>query len=265
MSEPSTTPAASGAAVHLRGAARRWPGGVTALAATDLELPRGAAIAVAGPNGSGKSTLLSLLAGRLTPSAGRVGVLGLDLGRRGDRRRLRRRIGYLQQDPALDPEMTGAETLALFSALHGIRRGRRRAQAAELAAAWGLGEHLGRRVATYSGGLKRRLHLALGEVHEPDLLLFDEPTAGLDPAGRERVWERIAAHRAGGRTVLVATHDLAEAGRRCDLVVVLLGGRLLTVASPASLLVAHGAGDLGAVYARLTGEPPEGPRRGPGP
>jgi len=258
-------PAAAGAAA-LRGVARTWPGGVTALAGADLELPRGAAVAVAGPNGSGKSTLLALLAGRLAPSAGSLTVLGLDPAHRRGRRALRRRVGYLPQEVALDPEMTGAETLALLAALHGVPRRRRRAQAAGLAAAWGLDEHLKRRVETYSGGLKRRLHLAGGEVHEPELLLLDEPTAGLDPAGRELVWRRVADHRARGATVVVATHDLDAAGRRCDLAVIVARGRVLAFASPASLLVAHSAPDLTAVYTRLTGAPPEpsngGARRG---
>jgi ABC-type multidrug transport system ATPase subunit len=249
-------PAATEAAV-LRGVARTWPGGVTALAGADLELPRGAAVAVAGPNGSGKSTLLALLAGRLAPSAGGLTVLGLDPARRRGRRALRRRVGYLRQEVALDPEMTGAETLALLAALHGVPWRRRRAQAAALAAAWGLDEYLRRRVETYSGGLKRRLHLAGGEVHEPELLLLDEPTAGLDPAGRELVWRRVAAHRKRGATVVVATHDLDAAGRRCDLVVILERGRVLAFASPASLLVAHAAPDLTAVYTALTGAPPE--------
>jgi ABC-2 type transport system ATP-binding protein len=189
-----------------------------------------------------------------------VTVLGFDAARRHGRRALRRRVGYLTQDVALDPEMTGAETLALFAALHGVPRRRRRAQGAELAAAWGLGDHLRRRVGTYSGGLKRRLHLAVGEVHDPELLLLDEPTTGLDAEGRELVWRRVAAHveRGGerGRTAVIVTHDLGAAGRRCDLVAVVARGRLVTVASPASLLVAHAASDLAEVYARLTGVPP---------
>jgi ABC-type multidrug transport system ATPase subunit len=230
---------------------------VTALEGADLDVPRGAAVALAGPNGSGKSTLLALLAGRLAPTAGRVTVLGLDPARRRGRRALRRRVGYLPQEIALDPEMTGAETLALLAALHGVPWRRRRAQAAALAAAWGLEEHLRRRVETYSGGLKRRLHLAGGEVHEPELLLLDEPTAGLDAAGRELVWRRVADLRARGGTVLVATHDLDAAGRRCDLVVILDRGRVAAFASPASLLVTHSAPDLAAVYTALTGAPPE--------
>ncbi len=252
-------PAASAAV--LRGAGRTWPGGVTALAGADLDLPAGAAVALVGPNGSGKSTLLALLSGRLAPTAGTVTVLGLDPARRRGRRALRRRVGYLTQDVALDPEMTGAETLALFAALHGVPRRRRRAQGAELAAAWGLGDHLRRRVGTYSGGLKRRLHLAVGEIHEPELLLFDEPTTGLDAEGRELVWRRVAAHRERGRTAVIVTHDLAAAGRRSDLVAVVVRGKLVTVASPASLLVAHAANDLAEVYTLLTGAPPgEGPR-----
>ena len=260
MSAPSSAAAAGPAtesAAVLRGAARVWPGGVTALAGADLDLPRGAAVAVAGANGSGKSTLLALLAGRLAPTAGEVTVLGLDPARRRGRRALRRRVGYLPQEVALDPEMTGAETLALLAALHGVPLRRRRAQAAALAAAWGLDEHLKRRVETYSGGLKRRLHLAAGEVHAPELLLLDEPTAGLDPAGRELVWRRVADQRARGGTVLIATHDLDAAGRRCDLVVILDRGRVAAYASPASLLVAHAAPDLAAVYTALTGAPPE--------
>ena len=153
--------------------------------------------------------------------------------------------------------MTGGEILLLAAALYGIPRRSRRRQMDELAAVMGVASHLAQRVDSWSGGLRRRLHLAAGMIHDPELLLLDEPTAGLDPAGRELVWRRVGAHRARGATVLIATHDLDAAGRRCDLVVILHRGRVAAFASPASLLVTHSAPDLAAVYTALTGAPPE--------
>ena len=165
MSAPSSAPvSAPRPAAQLRGVTRTWPGGIAALSEIDLTLPAAAVVGLVGPNGGGKSTLLALLAGRLAPTTGSIRVLGLDPTRRRDRRELRRRIGYLTQDIALDNEMTGAEALSLFAVLHGVPRRQSRIRCDELTEQWGLRNHVDRQVGTYSGGLKRRLHLALGGV-----------------------------------------------------------------------------------------------------
>lgn len=260
MSAPSSAPVSSRRpAAQLRGVTRIWPGGVTALSEIDLTLPAASVVGLVGPNGGGKSTLLALLAGRLAPTTGSIRVLGHDPSRRRDRRELRRRIGYLNQDIALDNEMTGAETLSLFAVLHGVPRRQSRIRCDELSEQWGLGDYVDRQVGTYSGGLKRRLHLALGGVVAFDVLLLDEPTTGLDAAGREVVWRWVDAHRGGGGTAVISTHDLAAAGTQCDAVIVVVGGRIVALGPPAQLLETHGAADLAEVYTVLTGSPPDAP------
>jgi ABC-2 type transport system ATP-binding protein len=238
------------------------------LADVDLDLPRGAITVLLGPNGAGKTTLLRILAGILPPSEGTVEVLGIAdparLGRHGRSsrktlRELRRRTGYVPQEIALDPEMTGSETLSLLAALHGVPRPARAGRIAELAAAFRTTAHMPRPVASWSGGLKRRLHLAAGMIHDPDLLLLDEPTAGLDPEGCDVLWAELARRAGAGRAVAVVTHDVAAAERHAHRVALLDGGRLLAAGSPAELCTRHGGATLDQVYRRLTGREPEGP------
>jgi ABC-2 type transport system ATP-binding protein len=214
----------------VRGVSREYPARVRALTDIDLDLPAGTVTALVGANGAGKTTLLRILAGLLAPSSGSVEVLGIPqpaaAGRR-QRKELRRRTGYLAQDVALDPEMTGRETLWLLGALYGVSRGERRERIERLGEAFGISSHLLRPVAVWSGGLKRRLHLAAGMIHDPDLLLLDEPTAGLDPEGSDFLWAELVRRAAAGRAVAVVTHDLAAAERSADRIVLLDGGRIV--------------------------------------
>jgi ABC-2 type transport system ATP-binding protein len=268
-------PAAAARAVEKsygrRGAGVR-PGQISpALAGVDLDLPRGTVTALLGPNGAGKTTLLRLLAGLLVADGGEVEVLGVRqpaAARPRTVRALRRRIGYVSQDPALDPEMTGREILALMAALHGVCLGKekegRGERIARLAEAFGLGAHLDRPVAAWSGGLRRRLHLAAGMIHDPELLLLDEPTAGLDPEADEALWAELVRRAGEGVAVAVATHDLAAAERHAGWVALLDGGRLIAEGNPGELMVRHGCASLGELYRRLLGRDPEGPRTGRG-
>jgi ABC transporter DrrB family efflux protein len=214
-------------AASLRGVRKDF-GAVAALSDLDLDLPRGTVTALLGANGAGKSTLLHLLAGRLAPSQGTISVLGVvDPATAGQRERnaLRRDLGFVPQDLALDPEMTGRETLDLIASLHGVPRKRRPARIAEIAAAFGIEKPLDRPVATWSGGQKRRLHLAAGMIHDPALLLLDEPTAGLDAEGTAMLWAELGRRAANGVAVVISTHDHVAA-EAADRVVVLEGGRM---------------------------------------
>ena len=224
-----------GLAASLRGVRKDF-GAVAALSDLDLDLPRGTVTALLGPNGAGKSTLLRLLAGRLVASDGTIEVLGVTdpaTANRSERNALRRDVGFISQDLALDPEMTGRETLDLIAALHGVSRPRRPARIEEIAAAFGIERPLDRPVASWSGGQKRRLHLAAGMIHDPALLLLDEPTAGLDAEGIKRLWEELGRRAANGTTVMISTHD-REAAEAADRVVELDGGRLLFLGARAS-------------------------------
>ena len=261
--------AAAAPAARARRVRKTYPSRppLTALWELDLDLLRGTVTALLGPNGAGKTTLLRILGGLLPPSAGTVEVLGVEQpaeigGRR--RRELRRRLGYVPQELALDPEMTGRETLALLATLHGVPRAVRGDRIAALGAAFGVTAHLPRPVAGWSGGLKRRLHLAAGMIHDPELLLLDEPTAGLDQEGGESLWAELRRRARAGRAVAVATHDLAAAESAADRIALLDGGRLLAAGRPRDLAAEHGGKDLAEVYRRLTGRDPEPPPPGRG-
>jgi ABC-type multidrug transport system ATPase subunit len=251
---PAPAPAAS-----VRGAARDFGPGVRALAGVDLDLPRGAVTALLGANGAGKTTLLRILAGLLAPTSGQVEVLGVErpasAGRRAARE-LRRRTGYVPQEIALDPEMTGRETLTLLAALYGVPRRERRERVAALAEAFGVAAPLDRLVGGWSGGQKRRLHLAAGMIHDPDLLLFDEPTAGLDPEGNDFLWAELARRARAGRAVAVVTHDLAAAERHADRAAILDAGRL---AAAGRLSEVTGGRSLREAFRAATGREPEPP------
>ena len=220
----------------LRGVGVRFSHSAPALAEVDLNVLPGLT-AVVGPNGAGKTTLLRVLAGYLRPDSGTAEVP-----------RDRRRIGYIPQDLALDPEMTGRETLALLAALHGVPRKERSGRVVQLAESFGTARHLDRPVASWSGGLKRRLHLAAGMIHDPDLLLLDEPTAGLDLEGNDFLWAELERRAMAGRSLVVVTHDLESAARHAGRAVILHRGRIVSCGPPR---------DLPGLYRDLTGEEPE--------
>ncbi len=235
MPEPSSTP--TDLAVRADGVAKAYGGGVRALDGVSFTVRGGELVALVGANGSGKSTLLKVLFGIAQPDAGAVEVLGMHP--RGDRARLRAAAGYAGQEAALDPEMTGWETLRLFHALAALPGRDRERRLAETVEEHGLAPFAGRRVGTWSGGQRQRLHLALAALHAPRLMLLDEPTASLDPDGRRDLWRRLGDWRHGGRTTLVATHDLADAAARCDRVLVLHAGRVIADDAPGELVAAH--------------------------
>jgi|SRR5215207_1246027 len=191
---------------------RRDFGDRTALAGVDLRAEPGASIAVLGPNGSGKSTLLRILAGLLRPSGGRVSVLGCDLP--GETHRLRGRVGYLGHEPLLYRDLSPLENLELVAALHGIDPGRAGARIAALLETVGMSARAGDRVAELSAGMKQRVDICRAVLHEPELLLLDEPDAHLDPEARRRLAPLIAAGE--GRTRVVVSHDRDAAAEGAD-------------------------------------------------
>ena len=224
------------AAIRLCGVVKRF-GDVTALDALDLGVPRGVCLGLLGPNGAGKSTLMSLLTGATLADAGTIEVLGLPLPARA--RAVRARLGLVPQLDNLDGELSCRDNLDVFARLYGVAR-------ADRAEAVQAGLELARLtdkadafVEQLSGGMRRRLLIARGLLHRPELVLLDEPTVGLDPQIRQELWQTIGAVRQTGATVVLTTHYIEEAERLCDTVAVVHHGRLLTTGSPGELIARH--------------------------
>src|SRR4051794_496767 len=219
-------------AICVEGLVKRF-GATTALDGVDLVARPGAVLGLLGPNGSGKTTTVRILATLVRPDAGRATVLGHDVVT--DAPAVRRRIGLTGQYAAVDEALSGTDNLLLIARLLDIPRRTARARAGELINQFGLTEAAGRRVRTYSGGMRRRLDLAVSLVGHPDVLFLDEPTTGLDPRHRNEVWEQVRRLAAGGVTVLLTTQYLEEADQLADDLVVLDRGRVIAGGTPASL------------------------------
>jgi len=218
-----------------------------------LDIEAGEFFAILGPNGAGKTSLLNMLMTVTHPKAGSVTIMGHDVVT--DTLAARRALGVVFQDPALDGTLTARENLDIHAVLYALPKATRRA-AVDHALAWAeLDKVANRQVRTFSGGMKRRLELARALMHEPSVLVLDEPTIGLDPQGRRHLWERIASLRAKGMTVLMTTHNLAEA-EACDRVGIIDQGKLVAVGSPAQLAAEHGdpKATLEDVFIALTGK-----------
>lgn len=216
---------ADGLAVHF--------GPVHALAGVDLELEAGQVSVLAGPNGAGKSTLMGVLLGLLTPDAGRLLVDGRDLVTSGRRFQLevREQVGYLPESVAFADTLSGRQVLRFFARARGVRRAKVEATLERV----GLAKAAGRAVRGYSRGMRQRLGLAVAILSEPELLVLDEPTGGLDQQGLALLWEVLAEWREAGRTAVVSTHDLALIEARADVVHVLSAGRVLASGTPDDL------------------------------
>jgi ABC-type multidrug transport system ATPase subunit len=203
-----------------------------ALNRLDLEIPHGSIFGLLGPNGSGKSTFVSLVAAMETPREGTLRVFGKEPSAS-----LRARVGTVFQENAQDPLMTPAETIALAARLFEVPRAIARARERELLARFGLHSRQHDPVATLSGGMRRRLEVARALVHDPDLLLLDEPTTGVDPGERRALWDAVSEAAGNGRdrTILLASNDLVEADTVCDVVAFIDAGAAAAVGSPADL------------------------------
>jgi ABC-2 type transport system ATP-binding protein len=207
--------------------------GIRALDGLDLRVPRGIIYALLGPNGAGKSTTVKILTSLARPDAGSARVEGIDvLSQPG---RVRQLTGVVAQRSGADPTATGRENLLLQGRLYGLRGSAVRARADELLAHFGLTGAAGRLVKTYSGGMQRRLDVALGLMHRPAVLFLDEPTTGLDPEARAAMWQEIARLAGSGMTVLLTTHYLEEADRLAGQLAIVDRGRVVATGTPDGL------------------------------
>jgi ABC-2 type transport system ATP-binding protein len=231
MAHPSDPPAA--AAIRARGLVRRF-GDFTAVDGVDLEVHPGEIYGFLGPNGAGKSTTMRVLCTLLSSDGGSATVAGFDVATQPEEVRLR--IGVALQDAALDPKQTGMELLRLQGRLYGLSKRDVAARLDDLSLLIDIGDALDRQIGTYSGGMKRRLDLAAALVHNPDVLFLDEPTTGLDPVSRARVWEEV--HRLNdelGMTIFLTTQYLEEADELADRVGIINAGKLVAEGTPADL------------------------------
>ena len=219
-------------AICAEGLVKRY-GKTTALAGLDLAVPSGIVQGVLGPNGAGKTTLVRILATLLRPDAGRAQVGGFDVAGQPDK--VRKLITLTGQFAAVDEDLTGRENLLLIARLLELSRKAARRRADELLDRFGLAEAGGRLAKTYSGGMRRRLDLAMGLVGKPQVLFLDEPTTGLDPRARGDVWDMVRDLVAAGTTVLLTTQDLDEADRLASRIAVIDRGRVIDSGTPAEL------------------------------
>ncbi len=243
-------------AIKANGLAKRF-GAKTVVKDFDIEVPRGAILGFLGPNGSGKTTTIRMLCGLLTPDAGTGQCLGFDILTQADE--IKRRVGYMTQRFSLYEDLTVRENLEFVGRMYGLRRPRGRA--AEIAERFGLAQRRDQLAGALSGGWKQRLALAACVLHEPELLLLDEPTAGVDPNARREFWEMIHDLAAEGVTVLVSTHYMDEA-ERCHRIAYLAWGRLLLVGTVAEVVGQSGlttwtveGDDLTELHRALRGRP----------
>ncbi|MCP2339394.1 ATP-binding cassette domain-containing protein [Actinomadura rupiterrae] len=213
-------------------------GGTRALRGLDLSVPRGTVCGLLGPNGAGKTTAVRILATLSDPDAGRAAVAGYDVVR--DARKVRERIGLAGQYAAVDEKLTGRANLRMFGRLHHLPRREARTRADELLDRFGLADAADRRVAGYSGGMRRRLDLITCLLRRPKVLFLDEPTTGLDPRGRAEIWGAVRALVGDGTTVLLTTQYLDEADQLADDIAVIDRGRVIARGTPDELKAAIG-------------------------
>jgi ABC-2 type transport system ATP-binding protein len=218
---------------------RKAFGDHVAIESLDLGVERGDVFGLLGPNGAGKTTTIRMLTTLLEPTAGSARVCGYDVSRQP--REVRRSIGYVMQTVAYRGLLTGRECVEIEASLYHIPRREVAARAAAVLEAVGMTLHADRRWTTYSGGMKKRLDLACGLLHFPEVLVLDEPSLGLDVQSRHMVWEFVRSRQRGGATILLATNYLDEADRLCDKVAIIDGGRVVVDGTPSELKRSVGA------------------------
>ncbi|GAB3860456.1 ATP-binding cassette domain-containing protein [Micromonospora andamanensis] len=222
--------------IQARGLVKRF-GDFTAVDGIDVEVSAGEAFGFLGPNGAGKSSTMRMVGCTSPPSGGELRILGMDPVRDGPA--IRARLGVCPQLDNLDPELTVRENLTTYARYFGIPRRVARARATELLDFVQLSDRADSKVEPLSGGMKRRLTIARALVNEPDIVLLDEPTTGLDPQARHLVWERLFRLKQQGVTLVLTTHYMDEAEQLCDRLVVMDGGRIVAEGSPRALIERH--------------------------
>jgi len=232
-------------AISLRGVVKRF-GALTAVDGLDLEVPYGTCVGLLGPNGAGKSTTMKALTAQVIADAGEIFILGYRLP--GDSKQARAEMGVVPQLDNLDTALTVEQNLLVFSHLYRVAPGARRRAIERALEIANLRERRTAKVEELSGGMRRRLLIARALLHEPRLLLLDEPTVGLDPQVRQELWALIDRLRSEGVSILMSTHYIEEAERLCDTVTIMSHGRAVASGPPQALIREHAGAEALEVY-----------------
>jgi len=222
--------------VRARGLSKRF-GDFTAVDGIDFDLMRGEAFGLLGPNGAGKSSTMRMIGCVSPPDGGTLRILGMDPVADGPR--IRARLGVVPQEDTLDMELTVSENMIIYGRYFGLRRPVIRERAAQLLDFVQLSDRGGDKVESLSGGMKRRLTIARSLINEPDILLLDEPTTGLDPQARHALWDRLFRLKQQGVTLILTTHYMDEAEQLCDRLVVMDAGHVVAEGSPRDLIARY--------------------------
>jgi ABC-2 type transport system ATP-binding protein len=239
--------------LEARGLIRRYPGmDRPAVATLDLTILQGEIFGLLGPNGAGKTTTIAMLSTTLKPDGGTVIVCGENILK--NTRQARRHIGFVPQEIALYPELTAAENLDFFGRMQHLQGAELKLARETALAAVGMAAKGHQKVATFSGGMKRRTNLAAGLLHRPAMLFLDEPTVGIDAQSRHLILDKLLALKAEGLTMLYTTHYMEEAEQLCDRVAIMDQGQILKTGPPGELVKDEGCRDLGELFLHLTGK-----------
>jgi lipooligosaccharide transport system ATP-binding protein len=252
MKEDAAVQEGPAAAIRMHGLVKRF-GPITAVDGLDLEVPFGTCVGLLGPNGAGKSTTMKALTAQVIADEGELEVLGYRLP--DDSKQARAEMGVVPQLDNLDVSLTVEQNLLVFSHLYRVPAGERKAAIERALAMANLGDRRDSKVDQLSGGMRRRLLIARALLHQPRLVLLDEPTVGLDPQVRQELWALIDLLRSEGVSILMSTHYIEEAERLCDTVTIMSHGRAVAVGAPHSLIQEHAGPEAIEVYgspARLT-------------
>ena len=233
---------------------RKTYGDTEVVAGLSFAVQPGTCFGLLGPNGAGKTTTLRLCLGLTGPDSGEIILNGHSIPK--DGQQARARVGVVPQFDNLDPDFTCAENLLVFARYFGIRDSEIKARIPQLLAFAGLGSKADARIATLSGGMKRRLTLARALVNDPDTVFLDEPTTGLDPQARHLIWERLKQLKSAGKTLILTTHFMDEAERLCDTLIVIDHGRKIASGSPRQLIAEHIEPQVVEVYDEAGGDLP---------
>ncbi|MGB1585808.1 MAG: ATP-binding cassette domain-containing protein [Thermoplasmatota archaeon] len=235
--------------IQVRDLQKTYQDGTHAVQGVSFEVRKGEIFGLLGPNGAGKTTTMHILGTLHHATGGAARVLGHDVGKQAGA--IRRRIGFAMQEVGIDDLATAEEMLVFHARIHGISKAEAKKRAAELLRTFDLSQHARRRVSAFSGGMQRRLDLAVSIIHEPDVLFLDEPTTGLDPQSRQELWDVLRRlRRDKGLTVIMSTHYMEEADKLCDRIAIMAKGRIAAIDTPEGLKRSVGADTIDVAFNR---------------